>query len=103
MPVVEEKDGGVATALAGYGQAGAQTDVQAIPGIPPEMLAAIKSIAADSVSQGIEEGVKRVVDKYHLEDVATWGKASVILEGVTAFAAVGIFLWLVTQSGKDKE
>ncbi len=90
---VVDREPGVATSLAGFGQAPAD-EPPALP-LPQSTIDYIKAQMADAVSSGIEEGTKRVVEKYHLEDIAKWGKAAVFAEFVTAAAAVGILLTLL--------
>lgn len=93
---VADREPGVATALAGFGQ---PADEPALP-LPQTTIDYIKAQMADAVSSGIEEGTKRVVEKYHLEEIAKWGKAAVFAQFVTAAASVGI---LMTLLFKDKD
>lgn len=99
--VIDQENTNVATALAGFGQPSGSAPIPPmIAAIGPETLDYIKAQVADAVASGIDEGTKRVVEKYHLEDVAKWGKAAVFAQFVTAAAAVGILLTLLL---KDKE
>jgi hypothetical protein len=99
-----DHDPGVATALAGLRQV---DDEPPPPPVPPmvaaigaETIDYIKAQMSEAVAAGIDEGTKRVVEKYHLEDVAKWGKAAVFAQFVTAAAAVGILMTLLL---KDKD
>ena len=70
------------------------------PGASPAEVEQGIILAVEEAVRGID-GVKRVVERYHLEDFATWGKASVVFQGITAAAAVGIFILLAMKYSKE--
>ncbi len=97
--VIDQQNANVATALAGFGQSGSSAPPAGVAAmVSPETLDYIKAQVADAVASGIDEGTKRVVEKYHLEDIAKWGKAAVFAQFVTAAAAVGILMTLLLRN-----
>jgi hypothetical protein len=105
MPGPDDREAGVAAALAGNKNGLAQVPpLPELPfGITPDQIAwmrdQFKTAAQEAVAYGIEEGAKRVAEKY-----GTYATVNVVANCVTAAAAVGILVALIAMlAGDDKK